>query len=167
MAHVIYYVTSSLDGCVARRDGGIDWLLPPLPEYGFEELMQSIDAIAMGRMTFEQSLAFGESPGPHKPTYVFSRTTTNTHGRRVEITRESPRAFCERVGDARIWLMGGGSLAKAFADDGVLDEIDLFIEPIAIGDGIGLFAPLARDLRLQLIEVKAYDSGMVRYRARV
>ncbi len=166
MARVIYYVTSSLDGFVARRDGGIDWLMPPIPEYGFDELMNGIDAIAMGRKTFEQSLRFGEAPGPHKPTYVFSKTSTDTHGRPVEITNTSPRAFTERLGDVRLWLMGGGALARSFADDGVLHELDLFIQPIALGDGIRLFDPLASDLRLELTEVVTYRTGMVRARYR-
>jgi len=167
VARVVYYVTSSLDGFVARRDGGIDWLLPPIAEYGFEELMSSIDAIAMGRKTFEQSLDFGEPPGPHKPTYVFSRTSTETHGRRVELTSETPRSFCERLGDARVWLMGGGALAQSFADDACLHEIDLFIQPIVLGDGIRLFDPVRQDLRLELQETVAYRTGMVRTRYHV
>jgi dihydrofolate reductase len=164
MARVIYYVTSSLDGFVARKDGGIDWLLQPIPEYGFDELMNSVDAIAMGRKTFEQSLQFGQPPGPHKPTFVFSRTTSDTHGHPVEIVQESPRALCDRLGDARIFLMGGGALARSFADDDVLHEIDLFLQPIVLGDGIPLFDPLAKDLRLELVEVTAYRTGMVRTR---
>jgi dihydrofolate reductase len=142
-------------------------LLPPIPEYGFEELMSSIDAIAMGRKTFEQSLDFGEPPGPHKPTYVFSRASRDTHGRQVELTSESPRSLCDRLGDERLWLMGGGALARSFADDGCLHEIDLFIQPIVLGDGIRLFDPLKQDLRLELLETVAYATGMLRARYRL
>jgi len=74
---VYVYVATSLDGFIAASDGGLDWLMetpnPEQSDYGFAEFMSGIDAIVMGRNTFETVLTFGDWPYS-KPVFVLSRT---------------------------------------------------------------------------------------------
>jgi dihydrofolate reductase len=76
MANIVY-IAASLDGFIAKKDGGLDWLLdipnPDNTDYGFSEFLKSIDAIVMGRNTYELVLTFKEWPYT-KPVFVLSRT---------------------------------------------------------------------------------------------
>ena len=67
---IVYYVATSLDGFIAKAEGGVDWLEPfntPDNDYGFSDFNNSIDALVMGRKTYEKSLTFGEWPEKEKP----------------------------------------------------------------------------------------------------
>ncbi|UTB32506.1 MAG: hypothetical protein NKF70_13620 [Methanobacterium sp. ERen5] len=70
------YIATSLDGFIARSDGGLDWLLnldDPEDDYGFADFIEKIDALVIGRKTFETVLNFDEKPYP-KPVFVLSTT---------------------------------------------------------------------------------------------
>ena len=74
---IIYYVAASLDGLIATPDGGIDWLKPfegGAEDYGYGEFYASIEAVLLGRATYETALRFPEWPYPGKPYWVFSRS---------------------------------------------------------------------------------------------
>ncbi len=65
MANYVYIATS-LDGFIADKDGGLDWLMeipsPDNSDYGFAEFMDRVDALVMGRNTFDKVVTFGEWP---------------------------------------------------------------------------------------------------------
>ena len=77
---LILYISVSLDGFIATSDGGLDWLMeipnPDKSDYGFSEFIKGIDAIVMGRNTFEKVLSFGEWPY-NKPVFVLSNTNNS------------------------------------------------------------------------------------------
>ena len=73
MRPIVYFVASSLDGFIARPDGGIDWLFHD-QDYGFTAFLDEIDTVVMGRKTYEKSLTLGESPFQQKRHFIFSRT---------------------------------------------------------------------------------------------
>jgi dihydrofolate reductase len=62
---IILFIATSLDGMIARSDGGIDWLFSD-QDYGYAAFYESVDVLIMGRKTFEQALSFGEYPYPGK-----------------------------------------------------------------------------------------------------
>ena len=78
--HCSVFIATSLDGFIAREDGGLDWLdqanagVPPGEDCGYSEFMASVDALVMGRHTFEKVLGFPEWPYADKPVWVLSRT---------------------------------------------------------------------------------------------
>ena len=75
MRKVIYYVAASIDGCIARENGAVDWLPHPSAEedYGYAEFLRRIDTLMIGRKTYEQMLGFGEWPYGRRACYVLSR----------------------------------------------------------------------------------------------
>jgi len=106
---IIYYVAASLDGFIATPDGGIDWLKPfegTGEDYGYGEFYASIEAVLLGRATYEQCLKFPEWPYAGKPYWVFSNASGNTPA--------SVSAEMRARGLRRAWLVGGGKLAAAF-----------------------------------------------------
>ena len=74
------FIAKSLDGYIADRSGGLDWLQaisnPNADDMGYAQFMEGIDAIVMGRNTFETVCSFGIEWPYWKPVYVLSRTLT-------------------------------------------------------------------------------------------
>ncbi len=141
---VILYIAMSLDGYIARPDGAVDWLddVEGEGDNGYGEFYSNVGNVVMGRSTYEQVLKLtDEFPYAGKPCYVLSRTykDKNPH---VTFTDESLDSLIPRLkgnSDGYVWLVGGGQLIRQFLDKKLLDEIELFIIPKMIGEGIPLF----------------------------
>jgi dihydrofolate reductase len=168
----VYYVASSLDGFLADRDGGIAWLAPfegTGEDYGFATFARSVDAAIVGRRTYEQMLRFPEWPHPDWPTWVCSRTNPPAERSDVHVTSAAPEALLDelhRAGHRRVWLVGGGMLAGAFRERGLLDEVILSLIPVLLGSGLPVFGGTGPQQPLDVAETRTYPSGIVQIRAR-
>lgn len=164
---IVYYVASSVDGFIATPDGGVEWLAPfeSGPEdYGFAAFYESVDAVLLGRRTYDQSLTFGDWPYSGKPCWVFSKRDERVAPPDVEITGRSPAdvaAELEARGLQRAWLVGGGALASAFRNAGLITELIVSIMPVVLGDGIRLFAAPGPPRALHLVSRTLYGDGVV------
>jgi dihydrofolate reductase len=143
---VVYYVASSLDGYIAAAGGGVDWLKPfegSGEDYGYAAFYAGVDALLMGRRTFEHALALGAWPYAGKPCRVFTRKAPAGAPAGVAFTADEPRAVVAELaadGHRRVWLAGGGELAGAFQRAGLISEIVLSVMPVLLGAGVPLFA---------------------------
>jgi len=178
-SRVTIHMAASLDGFIARKDGGVDWLETADefpggdtmdPEF-VTEFLKTIDCYVMGSRTYETALGFearglGWSYGD-KPTFVLtSRALPKTRASIEFYSGDLARLVNERLKPAyrSIWFVGGGAVSGECLRLGLADEIRYSIVPIVIGDGIPFFAGLGRDVALHLVEVKAYTSGIVALR---
>jgi dihydrofolate reductase len=66
-----------------------------------------------------------------------------------------------------IWFVGGSEVSAECLRLGLADEVRYSILPIVIGHGISFFEGLDQDIALHLVEVKAYQSGIVALRYEV
>jgi dihydrofolate reductase len=166
------YVGASLDGFIARRDGSIDWLneaqslVPKGEDCGYQAFMDSVDALIMGRKTFEQVLTFGPWHYGNTPVVVLSHNPVTIPSHlpdTVSHASESPRALLERLSGQGIKhvYVDGGSTIQGFLAESLIDEITITRIPIVIGDGISLFAPMEKDIRLTHLNTTTYDFGFV------
>ena len=156
---IIYYVAASLDGLIATPDGGIEWLKPyegTGEDYGYGEFYASVEAVLLGRATYETCLQFPEWPYPGKPYWVFSRSNGNTP--------QSVVAEMKARGLRRAWLVGGGKLAAAFRAAGLITEHIVSVVPVVLGAGIPLFDGPGPAQQLRLLSSRAYPSGIVQLR---
>jgi dihydrofolate reductase len=156
---IVYYVAASLDGFIATPDGGIDWLQPfenTGEDYGYAEFYASVEAVLMGRKTYEQCLQFPEWPYAGKPYWVLSSANGNTPSKVVAEMRSR--------GLRRAWLVGGGKLAAAFRSERLITEHIVSVIPVLLGAGIPLFDGPAPREDLKLLGTKAYDTGIVQLR---
>lgn len=163
MRRVIYYVTTSLDGFIARPDGGIDWLQPDDGEdYGYPDFVSGVDTVILGRRTWDLLQTFGEYPYPDLQAFVFSRTLTQAEP--ATVVTDSVRDFVagqrQRPG-RNLWLIGGGQLAAAFFAADAVDEVMVFVQPVLLGQGRPLTDVLSRDVRLQFRSTRPFRSGVV------
>jgi dihydrofolate reductase len=165
---IIVNIATSADGYIARPDGNIDWLTSrPAPKgfYGIAAFERTIDAILLGRKTFEVSLELGARFGGRTPTYVFSRRRPPASlPRGVAFVREPIDSFVKGLREQRgknVWMMGGGEIIASFLDAGAIDEFIVSIVPVLIGEGIPLIGPRHREQPLALRSVKPFPDGVV------
>ena len=163
MNKLILYIATSLDGYIAAPDGGVDWL-DSSTDVGYHDFLKTIDAIIMGRTTYDQVLTFGPWPYGDIPCYVFTnRNISNPPAGVVQVHGPAGPAYQEicRHGYGNIWLEGGAKIASAFRELHLIDEYRIYLQPVWLGDGIPLFtAPLAPE-EVKLHSTRTFPNGMV------
>ena len=147
MNKVILYIATSKDGFIADKNGEVDWLPHPKNDHdlevvGYNKLMQRIDTILMGSRSFKQIIGFGKWGWTNQHTYVFSTQALEVPLACISVTNDSPSQLIKKIRERGsykdIWLLGGASLAKSFAEVGLIDELILTIVPNILGEGIPL-----------------------------
>jgi dihydrofolate reductase len=181
-SRVTIHMVASLEGFIARKDGRVDWLdtsdhfeggATMTAEF-VEEFLETIDCYVMGSRTYETALAF-EAKGlgwayGDKPTVVLTSRQLPKTRENVEFYSGDLAALVDqrlKPNFRSIWFVGGGHVSGECLRRGLADEVRYSIMPIVIGDGVSFFEGLDRDVPLHLVEVKAYQSGMVALRHEV
>lgn len=167
-----YYVAASLDGYIATPDGGVDWLKPyQQHDYGFGAFMAEVGGAFVGRATFDKALALGPWPMGSTPTVVLTsrplkQAPDGVEARAGDVTA-AYRDLAARMAGGDVWLLGGGGLAAQCLEAGLLDELELYTMPVALGDGLPLFGRPHRLTALDLVTSTVLVGGVVRsvYRA--
>lgn len=178
MSKCSVFIATSLDGFISRPDGSIDWLNEagaggaPGEDYGYERFMSSIDALVMGRNTFEQVLTFDGWPYGDTPMVVVSRTMHSLPAgapSTVTLSDDSPeQVVADLVAKSLPNLsIDGGLTIQSFLAAGLIDEVTITVIPILLGTGKPLFGPLPADVTLDLVSTEGYPSGFVQTRYRV
>jgi dihydrofolate reductase len=172
MRKVTFGCANSLDNFLAGPDEAIDWLRWSDDAAAISAgLFKGIDAMLMGRKTFEFAERAGGGPvTAGVTTYVFSRTLAGiTRRAGLKLVREDAAGFVRRLKEepgGGIFVMGGGALVTALIEAGLVDEIGLSIHPILLGGGAPLFHALGRRIELEFVEARpiARECVLVRYR---
>jgi dihydrofolate reductase len=157
------HVAMSLDGKIARADGSFDWLGPyPAEEFGIVAFAASIDAIVMGRATYEIELGMAEWPHVGKPTIVVTSRPLADPPPQVEARSGDLLAIAEELetrGYRKIGIEGGGQLIRGLIAIGRLDVLEIAIIPLVLGDGIALFPLGTPELPLRLARCEQKSAG--------
>jgi dihydrofolate reductase len=167
------FIACSLDGHIADRDGGIGWLEPYAnagEDHGYEEFMDSVDGLAIGRKTYETALSFPQWPYA-KPVFVMSRTLSQDDvpealRDRVEMHAGSPVELLAALGNRGMGALyvDGGQVIQAFLDEGLIDELTVSRVPVLLGGGPLLFGPMDSPTALEHVETRSFPSGLVQSR---
>lgn len=160
------FVGTSVDGFIARVDGGLDFLPPGGGEpHGYDEFLASVDALVIGRKTFETVLAFGVWPYAGKPVFVLSTGPLASAPAGATVARMSGApadivAELESRGIRHIYVDGGITIQR-FLEAGLIQSLTITRVPVLIGSGIPLFGALPRDILLWHVATRQYPSGLV------
>jgi dihydrofolate reductase len=158
----------AFDGFIARPNGALDFL--PIgggEPHGYDEFIASVDALVIGRNTFETVLSFPTWPYGDKRVVVLSGRPldlSGVGGRGVEQMTGTPAEIVSQLaasGAQHLYVDGGITIQK-FLRAGLVDRLIITRVPVLIGDGIPLFGSLPRDLRLHHIATQHYLSGLVK-----
>jgi len=166
------FVGVSLDGFIARPNGDLDWLMGEgggdSAEYGYNEFIAAIDAIVMGRRTFEKVLTLDKWYYGDKRVIVMSHQPIDVSVAQaregvVEQMAGAPSEIVSKLaasGASRLYIDGGITIQQ-FLRAGLIHRLIISRLPVLIGQGIPLFGSLSRDVLLRHIKTKTYPGGMV------
>jgi dihydrofolate reductase len=161
------FVGTSVDGFIARANGDLDFLPEGGGEpHGYNEFIASVDAIVIGRKTFEKVLTFGVWPYGDKRVVVLSGSPVDLSGVPGGIVEQMAGAPAEIVsrlaarGIQHLYLDGGMTIQR-FLRAGLIQRLIITRVPVLIGEGIPLFGTLAHDVRLRHVATRHYPSGLV------
>lgn len=166
----IVFIATSIDGFIADKEGGISYLemIPNLDQtdMGYSKLIERIDALVMGRNTYEKVLSFGIGWPYIKPVYVLSNTLTEVakdlEGK-VELINGSLTDILKTIhakGHLHLYIDGGKTIQQFLKED-LIDEMILTTIPILLGGGVPLFTDLPKALEFELKESEVYLGEVV------
>jgi len=160
------FVGTSLDGFIARSNGDFDFLSPGGDvAHGYEEFMATVDALVIGRNTFDSVLAFDAWPYGEKSVFVLSSRplAPAPQGARVERMAGPPAEVVSQLearGIRHIYVDGGITI-QAFLQAGLIQRLIISRVPVLIGVGIPLFGALPHDVTLEHVATRHYATGLV------
>jgi dihydrofolate reductase len=161
------FVGTSLDGFLARSNGDLDFLPPGGgEEHGYGAFMASVDAIVIGRNTFDKVLTFDEWPYGKKPVFVLSTRPIDAppvRGAVIERMAGSPSDIASRLaarGFQHLYVDGGITIQR-FLRAGLIQLLNITRVPVLIGSGTPLFGELPYDIGLRHVVTRQYPSGLV------
>ena len=163
------FVGVSLDGFIAGKDGDLGWLNeipnPSKSDYGYSEFIENIDALVMGRNTFEKVLSFGGGAWD-KPVFVLSNTLDKVPAElegKVEFVKGDLKtlvAMLKKRGYENLYI-DGGKVIQSFLKEDLVDEMILTRIPILLGEGIPLFGKLESHMKFKLVKTVTYNDKLV------
>jgi len=165
---VSVFVGASVDGFIARTNGDFDFLPEGGGEpHGYDEFMASVDALVIGRKTFETVLNFAVWPYGNKRVVVLSSRPVDLSAARGAVLEQMAGPPAEIVSKlaasgAHNLYVDGGITIQGFLRAGLVERLIITRVPVLIGDGIPLFGALTRDLRLRHVATQHYPSGLVK-----
>ena len=160
------FIGTSLDGFIARANGDLDWLPAGGGEpHGYDEFIASVDALVIGRKTFETVLAFDTWPYGQKPVFVLSTRTLPPAplGATVESMSGPPADIVSQLearGIRHVYVDGGITIQR-FLQAGLIQRLIITRVPVLLGTGIPLFGPVPHDIILKHVGTRQYASGLV------
>jgi dihydrofolate reductase len=160
------FIATSLDGFIARANGNLDWLPAGGGEpHGYDEFIATVDALVIGRKTYETVLAFDTWPYGEKPVFVLSTRALATapSGAVVERMSGDSAEIASRLaarGIGHIYVDGGITIQR-FLQAGLIQRLIITRIPVLLGAGIPLFGDLSRDIRLRHVATRQFAGGLV------
>lgn len=179
MSKCSVFIATSLDGYIAREDGSIDWLPDPDTDekgngedYGYQDFMSKIDAIVMGRHTFDLVLSFDQWPYGDMPIFVLSTRKVKIPDkikRSVKHISGDPGEITQKISEQgyKHLYIDGGKTIQGFLNAGLIEELTITTIPVLIGSGIPLFGALNKDIHLSIVESRTFKNRVVQTRYKV
>lgn len=170
---VIVYIAASLDGFIATQEDNLDFLSIVEKEnedYGYNEFVQTVDTVIMGRKTYEKVLSFPvDFPHKERDCYVLTKSkkgndenVTFYNGNVKDLIDE----LMKKEGK-NIFVDGGAGAVHALREQNLIDEYVISIIPVLLGNGIRLFKDTNHQQNLELVESQAFDTGLVQVKYKV
>lgn len=169
MRKVILGLAISLDSFIEGPNGEYDWCFTD-QDYGMSEFFGRIDAIFIGRKSYELVQGMGENAGfPKMKNYVFSNSLAQVAaGDELVSGAIKAKVLAIKNGPGNdIWLFGGASLTASLMNERLVEELWLSVHPILLGSGKPLFTGISDRIKLTLFETKAYETGLVSLKYKV
>jgi dihydrofolate reductase len=165
---VSVYIAASLDGFIARENGDIAWLddpryAAPGEDFGYAAFNADVDALVMGRATYEKVLTFGPWPFEGRRVIVLSQTLPVSPEQKCEVSRLQPDELVEKLrgeGCRKIYLDGGKTI-QSFLRARLVSDLTVTRIPVLLGSGLPLFGATETDIPLKHLSTQTWPNGFV------
>jgi dihydrofolate reductase len=164
------FIATSLDGFIADKNGGIDWLHnipnPDNLDMGYNNFMKSIDAIVMGKNTFETVCGFEIDWPFYVPVFVLSNSLQIIPEKfkdKAELVKGDLNGIIAKInakGYQNLYIDGGKTI-QSFLNQNLINEITITIIPILLCEGIPLFSKLEKVLNLECTKTTLFSNKIV------
>lgn len=164
------FIGTSLDGFIADKNNRIDWLdsipIPDNIDLGYDKFISQIDALVMGRKTFETVCGFDIEWPYQNPVFVLSNTMTKIPENlkdKAHLVKGTLTEILEQIhqkGFYRLYIDGGVTI-QSFLEEDLIEDLTITIIPILLGDGFPLFSNLSKTLDFECTESKVYLKKIV------
>ena len=164
------FIATSLDGYIADKNGGIDWLHsipnPDNIDMGYGEFTSQIDALVMGRTTFETVCGFDMDWPYKKPVFVLSsslKQIPKEYEGKAELVNGTLKEILDKIHNKRCYRLyiDGGRTIQGFLKEDLIDEMTITIIPYLLGGGIPLFTELSNQLNFECVDSKIFLDKVV------
>ena len=171
----VVFIAKSLDGYISDKNGGLDWLQTiPNPEnndMGYANFIVNVDAIVMGRNTFETVCSFDINWPYQKPVFVLSKTLKTIgleYKDKAELINGSLQSVLEKINKKgyNCLYIDGGTTIQNFLNEDLIDELIITTIPVLLGGGSRLFSKLPKELMFEHIETHVFLNEIVQSRYR-
>jgi dihydrofolate reductase len=159
------FIATSLDGYIADKNGGIDWLHsisnPDNDDMGYVEFNKGVDALVMGRSTFETVLGFDIDWPYNKPVFILSnklKEIPESHKDKAFLVKGTLTEILDQIHEKGFnqLYVDGGTTIRNFLKEDLIDEMVITTIPVLLGGGSSLFAELPNERKFELIGTKTY-----------
>jgi dihydrofolate reductase len=164
---VILYIAMSLDGYIATKNDGLEFLSiveEAGEDYSYNDFVNTVDTVIIGRKTYDKVLSMGYNyPHANKELFVITRKQRQAEGKVSFYSDDLKTLITElkQKDGKNIYIDGGAMVVNELLNFGLIDEFYISIIPVLLGDGISLFKTDRPELRLKLISSKSYNKGLV------
>jgi len=164
------FIATSIDGCIADKNGGIDWLHsipnPDKIDMGYGAFISQVDALVMGRTTFETVCGFDMDWPYQIPIFVLSNTLSEIPEKfkdKAELVKGTLKEILEKIHEKGCYnlYIDGGATIQGFLKEDLIDEMTITIIPTLLGGGIPLFSELPDRLNFECVDSKIYLDKVV------
>lgn len=164
------YIATSLDGFISDHQGKVDFLYsfpdPGDDDMGYAAFMEGVDALLMGRKTYETVIGFGVE-WPYKvPVYVWTSNPAELpaelEGKVILVsgTMEQVVTYIHDRGHLSLYI-DGGQVIQSFLERDLVDEMVITIAPVLLGTGRKLFGDLSSNRLFKCVSSKVFSNGLV------
>ena len=174
MGKIAVHEFISLDGVYENPSWTFDYGFDPKMGETLAGITGASTAILLGRRTYEMFYpawsprTVEDDPGApffnETVKYVVSGTLENAEWNNSRILGAYDKSAIQELKDQTdggIYVSGSGTLVRAMLDDGLVDELHLFVYPIALAAGEHLFVERDTPTKLALLETESYANGVV------
>lgn len=163
MKRIRFCAAMSLDGYIAGPKGEADWIVPD-PDMDFGALIAQFDTLLVGRRTFETMVRVGRTTMPGIKTIVLSSTLRQGDYPQVTVIGEGAEQAVRALrakSQKDLWLFGGGELFRRLLEAGLVDSVEVAIEPVLLGGGVPLLPVTTLRQKLELEGHRISRAGIV------
>lgn len=166
---VILYISQSLDGYIADRDGNVNWILGNdenyESDYGYETFIKDIDTVILGSKTYKQ---IKNDLSPDKWVYEDLQSYVLTSeqieaAEKIKYVNTKVKDLIDKLRQEQgkdIWICGGANLVNQCVKEDLIDEYQITTVPIILGTGIRLFEETNQQIQLVLKKAKE-ENGLI------